>query len=146
MSNLEPLYKSIVNTSHKLSRKETQLVEAELFLRLCNELKEIFKAQYKEYFRLMKFNAEMEDTMLEDNFARCVINDILATEEYTLTGIAYYTQTPEDVVYEVAMGHNINPSAKFFRKIIELHRFVRRELYSTIFKKIYAETENTELK
>src|SRR5579871_3524885 len=110
MSSMESLYFLIGNSSSKFSRKEIFILEAELFFRLYDELKNFFKIQYKNYFRLMKFNWEMEEVMLEDNFARCVINDILATEEYTLPGIAYYTRTPEEVVYEVAIGRNTNPS------------------------------------
>ena len=89
---------------HKLSNEENLIIEVELFTRICEELKEIFKAQYKGYFRLMKCNTEMESVMMEAKFVRCVINDMLSTEEYTLPGIACYTQTPEEIVYEVAMG------------------------------------------
>jgi hypothetical protein len=70
---------------------------------------------------------------------RCIINDILMTEEYTLSGIACYTQTPEEIVYDLAIGLNTNPSAIFLRKIIELHRFIRRELYASIIEKIIIE-------
>jgi hypothetical protein len=73
---------------------------------------------------------------MEDNFARCLVNDILLTEEYTLQGIAYYTQTPEEVIVEVAMGQNTRPSAILLRRIIELHRMVRSELYREMMKKI----------
>ena len=111
----------------------------EIFTLLCEELKQLFKGNYQDYFRLMNSNAEMEDTVMESKFVRCVINDILSTEEYTLSGIAYYTQIPEEVVYEIATGINTNPSALFLRKIIELHRLIRRDLYRDIVKKITAE-------
>jgi hypothetical protein len=78
----------------------------------------------------------MENGVMEDSLVRCVINDILSTEEYTLAGIACYTQTPEEVIYEVAMGQNTSPSALLLRKIIELHRSVRSDLYRAIMKKI----------
>jgi len=87
----------------------------------------------------MKCTAEIEDAMMEAKFARCVINDILSTEEYTLSGIACYTHTPEEVVYDVAIGVNTSPTAIFVRKIIELHRSIRRELYQEIIKKIKKE-------
>jgi len=139
MSATELLCQIIGVNSHKLSKEENFILEAEFFTRVCEELMEVFKAQYKDYFHLMKCNAEMENAIMETKFVRCVINDILSAEEYTLPGIAYYTQTPEEVVYDVAMGLNTNPSAIFLRKIIELHRSIRRDLYREIIKKITTE-------
>ncbi len=124
---------------YKLSDEENLILEVELYTRICEKLKEYFKDQYKIYFRLMKCTAEIEDAMMEAKFARCVINDILSTEEYTLSGIACYTHTPEEVVYDVAIGVNTSPTAIFVRKIIELHRSIRRELYQEIIKKIKKE-------
>lgn len=142
MPAIEPLYRSIKINSAKFSKEECLLLEAGLFSCICSELKEIFKNQCKDYFRTVKFNKEMEETMLESQFARCIINDILSTEEYSLTGIAFYTRKPEDVIYEIASGSNTDPSASLLRKIVELHRSVRPTLYQQIIKKIIA--ENTE--
>ncbi len=74
--------------------------------------------------------------MIEANFVRFVINDILASEEYTLGGIAFYTRTPEDALYDVATGININPSLSLTRKIVELHRSVKPTLYQNLMRKI----------
>lgn len=124
-----------IDTRH-YSKKELILLEAELFICICRELKEIFKTQYRDYFHLMKYTVEMENAMLDSDFIRYVMNDILSTEEYTLAGIAYYTQMPLDVIYEIAVGRNLNPSAAFLRKIIELHRSVKRDLYRKIIQKV----------
>jgi SMI1-KNR4 cell-wall len=136
MSATEPLYHLIVINPCKLTKEEIQLLEAELFVRICEELREFFSEQNKGYFRLMKFNIEQENDMLESKFVRFIIRDILSTEEYSLNGIAYYTNTHEDVVGEVLAGRNTNPSATFLRRVIELHRSVRRDLYNSIIKKI----------
>ncbi|HSW94069.1 MAG TPA: hypothetical protein VLJ15_06940 [Gammaproteobacteria bacterium] len=136
MSAMEPLCRLASIDPTKFTREEKFIIEMELFTRICEVLGEEFKTGYQNYFRLLKCDAEMENAVMEANFLRCLINDILSTEEYTLSGIARYTQTPEDVVYELATGLNTNPSAIFLRKIIELHRFVRRELYSMIIEKI----------
>lgn len=132
-----------INTSN-FSKEEIFILELILFIRLYEELKEIFKAQHRNYFRLIKMNAEKENAMIEEKFIRHVINDILSTEEYTLPGIAYYTQTPEDVVYDVAIGSNTDPSSTLFRKIIKLHQSVRPELYREILKKITLECAELE--
>lgn len=123
-------------SSENLTKKEIILLEAELFVRVCEELKEMIRAQYKNYFKLINLSLEMENTMLEENFLRIIINDILATNEYDLKGIAYYANTHEDIVQEIIYGYNVNPSVVIFRRIMELHRMVREEVYSAILKKI----------
>lgn len=118
------------------SKEENFLLEANLFTHICEELKEIFRNQNTEFFRLIKFTKEMENEMLEANFIRFVINDILSTEEYTLDGIAYYSDSSEEVIQEVAVGLNTSPSLALARKIIELHRTIRPTLYREILNKI----------
>lgn len=88
----------------------------------------------------MRFNNLMENTVMETDYIRCIINDILSTEEYSLAGIAYYTNKPEDVIFEIATGKNTDPSSSLLRKIIELHRSVRPNLYQEMVKKIYVKS------
>lgn len=125
--------------SHRLSKEENFIIEAGLFVRLCEELHEFIKKQYREYFTLIKINPRKENAMIETNFLRCIVNDILSTGEYTLSGIAYYSHVSEDVIYEIISGCNTNPSLLLARKIIDLHRSIRKDLYQAIFKKITLE-------
>ncbi len=125
--------------SEKVTKSESLLFEAEMFIRVCQAIKENFREKHENFFRLMKFTVEMENEMLEINFIRLIIQDILFTEEYNLSGIANYLHMPEEVVQEVASGLNSNPSATFLQRIIGLHRMVRRELYQAILKKILSE-------
>ena len=120
--------------SHDFSKKENIFLEAELFMHVCDELKKFFKAKNINYF--YRINLEKEGGEMEENLACCIINDILSSEEYTLSGIACYTYTPEDVIYEIAIGNNKTPSAVILCKLIELHRLVRREFYQEIAKKL----------
>jgi len=136
MPAMEPLCQMLGINFNELSKEENLILEAKLFTHIYEELKEIIKAQYKDYFQLMKFNEDMENMMIETEFLRCVINDILSTEEYSLPGIACYTNTPEDVIHEVIIGNNSNPSFAFSRRIIELHCTVRPNVYQAIIKKI----------
>jgi hypothetical protein len=123
-----------------LSTEEISILEAEFLIKICEELKFFFKKyQYEKYFRVMRFNSEMEEDMLESNFILCVIRDILATGDYTLSGIAYYTQTPEEVLWDIAIGRITNPTINFFRKLIELHRSIRKDFYKEIVKKIISQ-------
>lgn len=139
MPATEPLIQLIGINPIKLSKEENILLEVEFFSRICEELKKVFQQQHREHSLLMKFNTEMENTMLESKLTRFIIQDILSTGEYTLAGIAYYTQTHEDVLYEIYGEFNLEPSATLLRKILELHRMVRRDLYQKITKKIVSE-------
>jgi len=118
------------------SKEEALILEAELFIRICDEFKSQIKSENKNYFRLLKINTEEEKSMIETNFIRCLITDILATEEYTLPGLAYYTNTPEEIIYDVASGKNTNPTFLLSQKIIDIHRTVRPQLYNIVVNKL----------
>lgn len=136
MASMEPLYHLFDIKSKELTKEESIILEVELFTRICDELKEFFKIQHKDYFRLLKMSSNKEDAMIEEKFVFLIIQDILQTNNYTKEGIAYYTDTHTDVIDEILTGINKNPSANFLRKIIELHRSVRSDLYSLIAKKL----------
>ena len=142
MTALKLLCHSAGFNSSVLSKEEMRVLEADLFSRICNELTESYKAQYEDYFRIIRFNHEMENIM-DKNLVSLIVRDILSTEEYSLLGVAYYTGTSEDVIFEIASGNNSDPSASLLRKIIELHRAVRPDLYREIMKKVIC--ENTRL-
>ena len=136
MPAVEPLSRLIKINPCTLSKEENALLEAELFVETCEELKEVFRKKYKNYFCLMKFSVDKENIVLENKLTYWMINDILSTDEYTMQGIACYTDTFEEVIEEIMTGKNTSPSAKFLRKLIDLHRTVRRDLYDLIIKKI----------
>lgn len=84
---------------------------------------------------MFKFNVELENIVMEVNFIRCLINDILNSEAYTLTGIACYTKTPEEVIQDLILSYKSSPVIAFARKLIELHKTVRPEIYQSIIRK-----------
>jgi hypothetical protein len=122
-----------------LSREESLMLEHILFYQICFKLNEFYKSQYKDYFQIIKLSKEMENITMDTNFARCIINDIISTEEYSLSGVACYTQSPEDVILEIVTGRNTDPSATLLRRIIDLHQSVRPDLYQEIMTKIFSE-------
>ncbi len=136
MSAVEPLCRLMGIEPSQLSREEYYILEAELFYNICEELKEIFKVRHKEYFHLFKFTTEKEAQMLDQNFLRFFINDILLTEEYTFEGFANYVNAHTDVIHEVMAGRNTNPSAALLQKTIGLHRLLNRDLYKIIMQRI----------
>lgn len=136
MSSVQSLFVLLkMNTQH-LSKNELLFLEAEIFIRICQELKEKIREQNKNYFQTIKYTTETENAVLEIKFIRCIVNDILSTEDYSLPGVALYTNTPEEVIYEIASGANTNPTFILSRKLIELHRTVRPHLYQSILEKI----------
>jgi hypothetical protein len=141
MPAIEFLYDYLEIEHHKFSQVEKIILEMELFTKVCNEISNVYRIRYKEYFNLIKFNLEMERAMLDSNLIANVINDILLTGEYSLAGIALYTQIPEDVICDIATGKNQEPSLPLSRKIIELHRSVRPKLYQGIIQKAIQESQ-----
>lgn len=119
-----------------LTKEQRILVNLELFKHVCEGLMEKIREQNRDYFELIKLKPEKEKNMIEANFIKHIINDILSTEEYTLSGIAYYTNTPEEILFDIVIGRNTNPSLSLSLKIIELHHSVRPSLYSDIVKKM----------
>lgn len=142
MAAIEPFAKLFDSLDFKLSYEEQMLLEADLFTTICNELKEFFKQDYLNFFKLMKFTTEMENNMLENNFTCLIVKDILSSKEYDLKGIALYVNSTEDIINEIILGINTNPSAQLVRIIIELHKFVRKEIYINIIKKITLKFQN----
>jgi len=136
MAAMEPLCRLIGINPAYLTKEENYLLEAELLRSICIELREIFRIRYKDFFRFIKFSKEKENGMLERNFVSLVIKDILASGQYTIQGFAQYADTHEDVIHEVISGLNTNPSALLLRRVIDLHRVVRSDLYDEIIKKI----------
>lgn len=120
----------------KIHKREVVFLEAEIFRRICEYLKASFREKYKIYFKLLNFTVEMENNMLEASFIKFLIKDILLTDEYSIEGIAYYTQTPLDVICDLLSGQNTAPSLRLSEKIIDLHRSVRKKFYQEMMKKI----------
>ncbi|MBX3709683.1 MAG: hypothetical protein KIT56_06760 [Gammaproteobacteria bacterium] len=139
MSAMEPLYRLFRFNSFISSKEMAIIIEAEIFIRIYQELAEIFKMHYKDYFSIMKFDFDRERDMIDDNFIKLIINDLVLSEAYSLEGIAYHIREPEDVIYEIVSGNNTNPSLKLSRKIIELHRSFRSDLYREIISKFVTE-------
>ncbi len=136
MPAMEPLCHLFGINSSRLTRQENLFLESILFFHLYEALKEFFKKQYEGYFRLLKSDIEKEGRMFEKYLIILMIKDILATEEYTLEGVARYADVPEDFIQEFFIGRAIYPTVPFFRKLVELHKNVKPAFYQEIVKKI----------
>jgi hypothetical protein len=125
MAATELLCRLLGVSPSEISVVETIITEIELFWRICEELKQYYLA-------------EKENDVLNADLLREVVNDIIKSEEYSLQGIALYMQTSEEIICDLIIGRNRDPSMILFHKLINLHRSVRPALYAEIMKKIIA--------
>ncbi|OGT35226.1 MAG: hypothetical protein A3F11_02150 [Gammaproteobacteria bacterium RIFCSPHIGHO2_12_FULL_37_14] len=139
MRIMQPLCRLANIKINKFSKDEIFILELFLTYHTYNAIKEFFKEQYKFYFHLIKVNKNMGDIMLESNLVRLIINDILSTGEYTLSGIAYDTHIPSEIIYDISAGINTDPSLSVSRKIMQTHQYVRSDFYRKILNRIIEE-------
>lgn len=136
MPSIQPISFILEIKLNNISKNEFIVFEAELFAQLCNKLQDYLTEDNKKFLYLIGVKKEMANMILESNFVQLLIKDILSTEEYTLKGIAYYLNTHEDVIYDIVIGKNSNPSSLILLRCIDLHKSVRPNLYKEISKKI----------
>lgn len=118
--------------AYQSSSQEITILEIEFFIRIYEELMKFYAVEYEKYFFLIK----QEYVMCEAMVLRLVINDIIKSQEYSLQGIVYETQIPEEVICDLLIGENKSPSLYVSRKLIKLHRSIRPKFYDEIMKKI----------
>lgn len=124
-----------------LSKDEKKILEGKLFLIICNELCKIIIDRKNRYINFLKSESKMEGEMQGGNLLRELILDILASEEYSLDGLARCAYVSEEVLYDLAAGVNQYPTLDLSRKIIEIHSMVRRDLYDSIIKKVFYKSD-----
>lgn len=144
MPAMEPLHNLFNINSRSLNKGEEILLETELLRLIYEKLFSLFQLHLKPYCRIMKYDKDKEQKMIDENIMRLIINDIVTSNEYSLQGIACYTETPEDIIYEIASGANKSPSLQISQKIISLHRTVRSKLYDHLLKQIIHEHLTTD--
>lgn len=139
MTMITPLCRLLGINPAILSPEENILLQLDLNKRIRDELKEIFREKYKDYFMTINLSKEKENAMLEGKLLSLIVQDIIASGEYTAEGLAHYSNTHQEVIENVYFGESGAPSSTLFNKIIELHLTIRRELYDAIIKKIIAQ-------
>jgi len=144
MPALEPFYYLLNTKQQRMSKNEMLLTEVIFFLQLEYALSKIIKA-VRLHEKGTEEHHHKEHVMIENNFVKNLIEDILSTEEYTLAGIAFHLQVPEEVLSDILIGYNQSPSLVLARKIMELHKCVRRDLYQYLVKKIISHATNTSM-
>lgn len=117
----------------KLSKNERTLIEIIMINYVYQELVTYFRAIYDN---------QMEEFMLNGDVIRILVNDLVSSNEYSIQAIASYTGYPEDVIFDLAGGMNLNPTFALSTRIIELHALSRREFYNSLIKRIFEKIKN----
>lgn len=142
MSSIEYLCKSAGLRPARLSKQENLLLDTYL---LCNLVQEFNNTISHTHPINNTTQTNKDFAMTHGNIIHLILQDLLKTNDYTITGVATYSDVPEDVIYDIAIGNNLNPSLDVTRKIVELHRTARSDVYRHVMRKIindYSLTEN----
>lgn len=130
----------LLNLVHiRTPTKELRLFEAETIACLVIELKEIFRKRYEPWITTTHSNKEEVYRMIDNQFLKDMLFDILSSGNYTLEGIARYTGFHEDLISDIASGICPHPSIFLFQKLFELHLGSKHDLYKNIRKKIISQ-------
>jgi hypothetical protein len=132
MSQIEYIHQLAGIDSSQLEKDEILLLEAAMLDSLCNEL----SMRYQGTFNHIKEYHQEISTMINAHFIYFITHDLINSNDYTIEGIANYSDIPEEVIVDIIIGTNNNPSIEVSRKIIELHRLARPDLYKRILNKI----------
>lgn len=132
MSQIEYIHQLAGIDSSQLESDEILLLEAAMLNGLCNEL----AMRYQDNFNYHKENLQEMTNMINKHFIYFITHDLINSNDYTIEGIANYSNIPEEVIVDIVIGTNNNPSIDVTRKIIELHRLARPDLYKRIINKI----------
>ena len=74
-----------------------------------------------------------------------MINNIIASGNYTIEGIAYHTRLPLDIVIDAACGNNKYFSLTPWAKIIDLFMQANPEITDLLLTKILTLKDNRQL-
>jgi hypothetical protein len=134
MATLEYLCQMAGVNPDRLSKEENFLLEATLLCSVCDELTAFYKSS--KIPRKIQYYQERDNMISHRNIINLILQDLIRSNDYTISGVATYSNVPEEVIYDIATGCNCNPTLEVSRKIIELHRNARTDLYQRVMQKI----------
>lgn len=105
-----------------LSKEEIFLLDALLLDAMCGELDKHYREENK--------------VIVSKGVINLMLQDLIKSGDYTIGGVAAYAHLPEEVIYDIAIGTNTNPTLDVSRKIIQLHMGARSQLYQCVMQKI----------
>lgn len=88
-------------------------------------LHQIFCELFEYEMRESQDNLSKECYKMDNKIMQLLIQGIIETGEYTLEGIAYHTNIPLDIIYDIACGINNQFSITPWIKIVNLYMQVK---------------------
>lgn len=129
--------KAISKNSHIFTLKFSSKNERRIFKTfLLERLHYLFSELFQKTNRQNQNNLSMECYTMDSQIIRFLIQDIVATEEYTLEGIAFHTRIPFDVILDAACGKCNNFSITLWARIASLYFQVKPEITKVFFAKL----------
>lgn len=129
------LFKSL--SANNLSSKNPHLIPPKLTKQDREMLKMFLYYDLYLYF-LNSFNIyDKEDNMFNPKLIRSLLIDLIKNEEHTLRGIENTTRIPLDVLEDIILELNVNPSINVSISIMGYYIISKRQEYTEFIRKIF---------
>lgn len=130
-----PLFITLSTNSH--SSKNSHLTSPKLTKQDREMLKMFLYYDLYLYF-LNSFNIyDKEDNMFNPKLIRSLLIDLIKNEEHTLRGIENTTRIPLDVLEDIILELNVNPSINVSVSIMGYYIISKRQEYTEFIRKIF---------
>lgn len=90
-------------------------------------------------------NLSMESYVMDSKILQLLIQGIVESGEYTLEGIAFYTNIPFDVIYDAACGISYHLSVTAWAKVVDLYLQVKPEVAQVLHGRLQDMVEKKNL-
>ena len=92
-----------------------------------------------------KNNTPLESYVMDNKIFQLLVQGIVETEQYTLEGIAFYTNIPFDVIYDAACGITNHLSVTAWSKVVDLYLQVKPDVARVLFDRLQFMVEKNHL-
>ncbi|TAK71992.1 MAG: hypothetical protein EPO11_10690 [Gammaproteobacteria bacterium] len=65
-----------------------------------------------------------------------LVHEIVQTGKFSLESIAFYVNVPVDIIVDISVGINTDPSLSLAGKIIDLYISAKKSYYQTLIKRL----------
>lgn len=115
--------------------KEHMLLGAFLMNFLYQRTKRLCRTYHE--FHLKTASAMLEaDEMMDRYLSYYLMQDLMATGNFTLEGLAAEVRQPLDVITDIASGTKLNHSPALLHRLIKLHVLTKKTFHSELIRRL----------
>lgn len=103
---------------------------------LLGQLHQLLSGLFRNKIQFDQNNSSMECYAMDSKIIQLLIQSIVETGEYSLEGIALYTQIPLDVIYDAACGVNNQLSITPWARVVDLFMQVKPDVTQILIDKL----------